>query len=59
MKENLRRHNFFIEPDAVTALKTLASSKGVSMAELVRDAIQQLLKREKRASAKAAQPVTE
>ncbi len=47
---NLRRHNFFIDPTAVDALKDLASKKGVSMAELVRMAIRQLLAKESNAA---------
>lgn len=39
----MKRHNFFLPAEIVEALKAKAEAEGVTMAELIRQALQQYL----------------
>lgn len=47
----MKRHNMFIPEDAMAKLKSLASQKGTTYSNLIREAIKQYLEANERQSA--------
>lgn len=47
----MKRHNFFLPTEVVEALKARAASEGVTMAELIRQALQRYLDEHKKVAA--------